>query len=219
MKDAYTALEFTLVKNQIKTFARGERARNMVEKLTMYEDRETLQRELFVLDEMSSLILRYGNLPLSFSSDLTPYLALAQKGGTLQPIDFDHIAEDILTSLAILKYFTKAVGSYDRLKNYIKGFVDLTPLEKNIHKVITPTLTIHDHASSTLKSIRKRILAAETELQNRISSLVSTYGSYLSDSNVTLRDGHFVLPVKTGEKRKVPGIIHDISDSGNTTFI
>ena len=97
MKDAYNALEFALVQAQIKPYARGERARHQIDHLLMIEDKDALTHELFVLDEMSSLLFRYGNLPLSFSTDLTPYLELAKKGGTLQPADFDHIAEDILT--------------------------------------------------------------------------------------------------------------------------
>ncbi|MCX5775919.1 MAG: hypothetical protein NTV44_06205, partial [Firmicutes bacterium] len=219
MKTAYQAFEFDLIKEKIKNYAKGEMARHAIDDLVMFSDIESLSEELMTLDEMSSLILRYSNLPLSFSIDVMPLIELARKGGVLTPGDFDHIADDIVTSMAVIKYFNKAEGPYDRLRNYVKDFVDLTPLEKNIRKVITPSLTIYDTASPALKSIRKKILAAEQELQNRISSLVHTYSAYLSDANVTLRNGHFVLPVRTGDKRKVPGIIHDISDTGNTTFI
>lgn len=219
VKTAYQAFEFDLIKAKIKNYAKGEMARRTIDDLVMFSDMESLSEELMTLDEMSSIILRYSNLPLSFAIDLLPLIELARKGGVLTPSDFDHIADDIVTSLAVIKYFNKAEGPYDRLRNYIKDFLDLTPLEKNIRKVITPSLTIYDTASPALKSIRKKILAAEQELQNRISSLVRTYSAYLSDANVTLRNGHFVLPVKTGDKRKVPGIIHDISDTGNTTFI
>ena len=43
--------------------------------------------------------------------------------------------------------------------------------------------------------------------------------NYLNDEHAPLRDGHFVLPVKTSDKSKVPGVIYDVSDSGATTFI
>ena len=49
--------------------------------------------------------------------------------------------------------------------------------------------------------------------------MATNYRTYLSDDNVTIRDGHFVLPVKTAYKNKVVGIIYDVSDSKNTTFI
>ena len=62
-------------------------------------------------------------------------------------------------------------------------------------------------------------MSTQQELTARINSLVRTYSSILSDGNITLRNDHFVLPVKTTEKNKIQGIIHDVSNTGETTFI
>ncbi len=67
--------------------------------------------------------------------------------------------------------------------------------------------------------IRNRLKKVEAELQSKIASIAFTYSKYLNDDNITIRDGHFVLPVKTVEKSRVNGIVYDVSDSGNTTFI
>ncbi|MEG0529684.1 MAG: endonuclease MutS2, partial [Bacilli bacterium] len=48
---------------------------------------------------------------------------------------------------------------------------------------------------------------------------MSRNADLLTDSVYTLRDGAFVLPVKTSFKGRVNGLLHDISDSGETTFI
>ena len=41
----------------------------------------------------------------------------------------------------------------------------------------------------------------------------------MNGENATIRDGHLVLPIKTAYKNKISGVIFDVSDSGNTTFI
>ena len=46
-----------------------------------------------------------------------------------------------------------------------------------------------------------------------------TYKDQLSGDNYVLRDGVYVLPINSSYKASVDGLIHDISDSGMTTFV
>ena len=75
------------------------------------------------------------------------------------------------------------------------------------------------NATPELKDIRNSIRKLEVKLQDKIATLAFSYSQYLNDENSTIRDGHFVLPVKTVDKSKVLGIVYDVSDSGATTFI
>ena len=117
------------------------------------------------------------------------------------------------------QYLDKIGDSYPKINTISSRFLDLSNLEKEIHRVITPSLTVADNATPELKEIRSSIKKLEVKLTDKVNSLAFTYASYLSGDNSTLRDGHFVLPVKTVDKSKVPGIIYDVSDSGATTFI
>ena len=47
----------------------------------------------------------------------------------------------------------------------------------------------------------------------------SSFTSYLQDTVYTLRDNRIVFQVKAEAKNKVQGIVHDISQSGQTYFI
>ena len=49
--------------------------------------------------------------------------------------------------------------------------------------------------------------------------MLSKYESSLQDEVVTLRRGRFVIPVRSQEKKNVPGIVHDTSNTGQTLFI
>ncbi|MCF0116744.1 MAG: hypothetical protein HUJ61_01685, partial [Bacilli bacterium] len=219
MFDVYKVLEFDKVKEQVITYAHTELAKEYITSLEMLDNYTLLIRELAFVDEMMNMNGKYGNLPLSFSSNLSTLVEYAIKGGILTPRDLDFFAEDAITANKINSFIRKAEGDFINLKDYIKDFKDISFIETAIHNVVSPNLTIYDTASSKLNDIRRKIRNTETELQAKLGSLIRMYGDSLSDKNVTMRNDHFVIPVKSGDKHKVPGIIHDVSDTGLTTFI
>ena len=219
MKSLYDTLEFNKIQEKLNLYIKTEVGKNLVNTLELSTDFFLLQKELSFVEEMMNLIVRFGTLPIINSSDLAIKIGFAKKGGILTPKDLNDIAEDIETSSKVISFVKKCEGNYDNIKDFIKDFNVLNHLSNSIKGVISPSLTIYDNASSKLKSIRTKIVSTQQELTARINSLVRTYSSILSDGNITLRNDHFVLPVKTTEKNKIQGIIHDVSNTGETTFI
>ena len=219
MKNLYDTLEFNKIQEKLNLYIKTEVGKNLVNTLELSTDFFLLQKELSFVEEMMNLIVRFGTLPIISSSDLAIKIGFAKKGGILTPKDLNDIAEDIETSSKVISFVKKCEGNYENIKDFIKDFNILNHLSNSIKGVISPSLTIYDNASSKLKSIRTKIVSTQQELTARINSLVRTYSSILSDGNITLRNDHFVLPVKTTEKNKIQGIIHDVSNTGETTFI
>ena len=219
MKNLYDTLEFNKIQEKLNLYIKTEVGKNLVNTLELSTDFFLLQKELSFVEEMMNLIVRFGTLPIINSSDLAIKIGFAKKGGILTPKDLNDIAEDIETSSKVISFVKKCEGNYENIKDFIKDFNILNHLSNSIKGVISPSLTIYDNASSKLKSIRTKIVSTQQELTARINSLVRTYSSILSDGNITLRNDHFVLPVKTTEKNKIQGIIHDVSNTGETTFI
>ena len=219
MQDIYATFEFYKIQESIKEFAKTELGREKIDSLKMLPSFNDVKSSLLDLDEMMAIITRFGPMPIATSANAIYLIDLAKKTALLTPRDLNLIADDVLTSQAIVKYFNKIDVSYDRIKNKIETFNDLSSLEKEIHRVITNSLTVSDKASPELKEIRDKIRRLESSLQQKVASLAFTYSKYLNDDNATIRDGHFVLPVKTVDKSKVLGIVYDVSDSGATTFI
>ena len=219
MQNIYETFEFNQIKESILLYAKTERAREEIDNLTMIEDINYLRKILEEEKEVMSLIQRYGEMPISPSLNAIKLINDAKKTGLLTPRELDMIAQDAITSHKIATFLKKVEVAYPLLKDIVDSFIDLSNLEKEIHRVISSSLAIKDDASSELASIRKRIIKCRNLLEDKMNSIALTYSSYLSDDNVTIRDGHLVLPVKTVNKNKVPGIIYDVSDTGNTTFI
>ena len=219
MQDIYTTFEFIKIQSAIKEYSKTEISNEKIDNLKMLSSQKEVKEALLDLDEMISITNRFGQVPISTSANALYLIDLAKKTGLLTPRDLNLIADDVLTSKSILKFFEKIDVSYPRIKSKVDTFMDLTALEKEIHRVITPSLTISDKATPELKEIRDKMRRLERSLQDKVASLAFTYSKYLNDDNATIRDGHFVLPVKTIDKSKVLGIIYDVSDSGATTFI
>ena len=219
MQDIYQTFEFKKIKESIMNYAKSELGREMVNSLVMLSSSKEVNEALLDLSEMMSIVNRFGVMPIATSANALYLIDLAKKTALLTPRDFNLIANDIVTSKAILKFIEKVDVSYPRIKGMVETFEDLSSLEKEIHRIITPSLTVSDKASPELKEIRDKIRRLETSLQQKVASLSLTYSKYLNDDNATIRDGHYVLPVKTVDKSHVLGIVYDISDSGATTFI
>ena len=219
MQNIYETFEFNKIKEHLLEYAKTELAKVYIDELKMFETPNEVKNALEDLREISSIIVRFGPLPIHNSANALVLIDLAKKTGLLTPRDLSLIAEDVLTISKISAFLKKIDSLYPRVNQMTEGFIDLSNLEKEIHRVITNSLTVADNASPDLNQIRKSLKKAEANLQSKIASLAFAYGKYLNDDNITIRDGHFVLPVKTVDKSKVNGIVYDVSDSGNTTFI
>ena len=219
MQDIYQTFEFNKIKDHLLEYAKTELAKVYIDELKMFENQDAIKNALLDLNEVSSIIVRFGPLPINNSANALVLIDLAKKTGLLTPRDLHLIAEDVLTINKISAFLKKIENGYPRITEITQGFMDLTNLEKEIHRVITNSLTVADHATPTLYQIRTKLKKVEAELQQKIASIALSYAKYLNDDNITIRDGHFVLPVKTVDKSRVNGIVYDVSDSGNTTFI
>ena len=219
MLDIYETLEISKILAEIATFSNSEIAKNRILNLKMLS-KEEAKNDLEILDEMMSYLLRFPLIPLTTSFDLRPFVEASKKERVLSPIELEHIASDIINANKTYKQFSKVDKTkYLRLFNLANKLYDLSPLEKEIHRVILPSLAISDEASTNLKKIRQQIVKKEQEVRTLSSQLIQKYSEYISESSISIRNGHFVLPIKTTYKNKIDGIIHDFSSSGQTTFI
>lgn len=219
MLDIYQTLEIRRVLDEVKSFSKTEKGNAKIDTLKMLSLEEA-EKSLKLVSQMSDFILKYGAIPISSSFDLEKYIEIALKGGVLTPLDLDHIASDVITANRLNNFFKKAdKSSFHELTELVGKLYDISELEKKIHFVIAPNLTIKDGASPTLSGIRASIHKIENDVRRLASGLIHKYHDYLTEDNLTLRNDHYVLPVETSKKNSVPGVIHDISDSGQTTFI
>jgi DNA mismatch repair protein MutS2 len=98
---------------------------------------------------------------------------------------------------------------------------DLAPLLRLLRGKIEPDGSLNDDASPELRRIRRAMerqhRAIEESLRKSLRGL--SEGGSTQEDLITIRGDRFVIPVKAEFKRKVPGVIHGSSSSGQTVFV
>jgi DNA mismatch repair protein MutS2 len=98
---------------------------------------------------------------------------------------------------------------------------DFTPLLRYFANKLAPDGTLDDNASPALAGIRREIEKQRRSIQNSLRSYLRhlSEGDALQEELVTIRGDRFVIPVKTEQKRRVQGVVHGASSSGQTVFV
>ena len=220
MKDKYEILEFNIIKEKVKKYARTSMGRYLIDNLSMLNNFIDVKEALNETDEALKIIYSYGPVPLSGIFDITSDLEKVKKNFILEIENIYHISRNIELTHEILK-FKDELPIKDCLvfNDYIDQIHYFEYVKKKIDDAISPSLDIYDHASSELKRIRREIKKYESEIKSRMDHFIVANTDYLNDSIVTYRNDRLVVPVKASYKYQVKGIIHDESQSGQTSFV
>jgi DNA mismatch repair protein MutS2 len=108
-----------------------------------------------------------------------------------------------------------------RMRTLSEGVADFTEFLRHFRNKIEPDGTLEDRASPELARIRREIekqrRAIQESLQGYLRRLAE--GGAVQDELITIRGERFVIPVKIEQKRRVQGVVHGASSSGQTVFV
>lgn len=173
------------------------------------------------IEEIRTLLRQRIELRISRFNDIRPLLDQVRPDGA------------ILTPLGLLE-FIPVLGSLAELARQFTPRDDIPALQlldpppiafSDILEPLSATLdaegTILDTASRELAEIRKakRVLAAR--VRRKLEEIVRKHETaiFLQDDFITVRSGRWVIPVRMDSKGMVPGVVHDVSSSGETAFM
>ena len=99
--------------------------------------------------------------------------------------------------------------------------VDFTEFLRFFRNKIQPDGTLEDKASPELARIRREIEKQRRSIQESLRGYLRRLaeGGTVQDELVTIRGERFVIPVKVEQKRRVQGVVHGASSSGQTVFV
>jgi DNA mismatch repair protein MutS2 len=101
------------------------------------------------------------------------------------------------------------------------GIQDFTEFLRSFRNKILPDGTLDDRASPELGRIRREIEKQKRLIQESLRGYLRRLaeGGTVQDELITIRGERFVIPVKVEQKRRVQGVVHGASSSGQTVFV
>ena len=97
----------------------------------------------------------------------------------------------------------------------------LAPLLRSLRSRIQPDGTLSDDASPDLRRIRREIERQQRAIESSLRQALRRFsgeGSTQEDL-ITIRGERFVIPVKAEWKRRIPGVVHGASSSGQSVYV
>src|SRR3954452_15675375 len=101
------------------------------------------------------------------------------------------------------------------------SIADFTEFLRAFGNKIQPDGTLEDKASPELFRIRREMEKQRRSIQESLRGYLRRLaeGGTVQDELITIRGERFVIPVKVEQKRRVQGVVHGASSSGQTVFV
>ena len=220
-KSTFQILELDKVFEYLSDFAISALGAQRCRNAQIYEDVNTIKKELLITSQARDIINKAINVPLDNIYDIEKSLEDAKKHIRLSEEEIVNTARTLRTS-RLMKNF---------LESYAKDYVELCELRVNLYSdkeledrifnTFTPSLTVKEDATAELKRLYQTLRDTNANVKTCVSSLLQNndFTSNLQDNVYTQRDGRTVFQVKAECKNKVSGIVHDVSSSNQTFFI
>ena len=222
MKYHLDALEFNMILDILKKYAKTDYAINLISELTPISNYESVIELNNETNEAYMALVKQGDLPLGGLYNVKPSIKRSQIGGILDPNELLNIVYLLDAGVNVERYF-KTLDSIKlntpNLNKYVNVLTNLPTLKTNITLAINPDGKVNDNASRELFTIRRTISSLNNRLKSKLNELLASKANMLSDSLIVMRNNRMCLPVKIEYKNSFKGIIHDISSSNTTCYI
>ncbi len=224
-------LEFPQLLALVERYGQTPEGRRRLLALRPHWQREQLETQLALAREAVEYLRALaapprsgGMLKLDFGGigDLEPVLTkLRMEGAELEPAeiaavltlldragDFKHILTAQRERMPALAEVAANIGEFRGLLRELSG-------------KILPDGALDDHASLELWRLRREIEKQRQAVQESLESFLRQHAQEgtLQEELVTIRNDRFVVPVKTGARRRIEGVVHGASSTGQTVFV
>ncbi len=213
-------LELDQVLEQLAACAGSSEGKARCRLLRPTSDLEDVNALLEETSAASDLCTKKGNPSFSEVQDVSASLERADRGGSLQPIELLRIGAVLRSARTVKSYVSE-----DEQRTVLSNLFDaLTPnkyLEDRIFGAILSEEEIADTASPALADIRRHMRVQSAKIRDSLQKVISSpaYSKFLREPIITIRQGRYVVPVKSECRNDVPGLVHDVSASGSTYFV
>ena len=221
MNRQYMTLELDKVLELLSQHTSCDDAKQAALNLEPQSDLASAQALMNQTRDAHMLLARFGGPAFGGLINVNNALYRADAGSTLSLRELLNIASVLHVIRTISQWRSTNEGVATVLDIFFNALVPNRFLEDSITTSIISEEEIADNASPTLADIRRKIRTQESKVRDQLSKYThnSNFSKYLQDNIITMRNGRYVIPVRSEYRGEVPGLVHDTSSSGATVFI
>ena len=219
-------LEFDSLRDLLRGYASSPLGQGLIARLVPSTDWEWIANQQQLATEIGEFRRVNGRFDFSGLLDVRRLVEKSRiAGAALETTDIRDVVlmvdraaewrEIALNPPAAMKFEWKAVSQLSA------GIADFTDTLRAFRNKILPDGTLDDKASPELSRIRREIEKQRRAIQESLRGYLRrlSEGGAVQDELVTIRGERFVIPVKVEQKRRVQGVVHGASSSGQTVFV
>jgi DNA mismatch repair protein MutS2 len=216
-------LEFFHLLDILKEYAISPLGLKRCEALRPSKDLPLIQFRLAEVMELKKILEIEGEIPLKGLKNIEGILnKLGIEGAVLNVQELLDLYDQMVLSKGLRRFFQKLENiRAPHLQEKISKLSYQKALEKEILQVINAKGEILDRASSALLDIRHRLGGARERAKGLLETLLhrEDLQPIYQEQLITIRNGRYVLPIKSDAEHRLDGIIHDHSQSRMTYFL
>ncbi len=216
-----TILEYYKIIEILKTKAVSDMGKEKVAFLEPSTDIDEVKLILQETKEAVDLIAEKGSMPLQGLSNIAEHIEYARKNGVLGCGELLEVARNLKVALSCISFVKSSNLELKLIPKVTNTLSNQDKLFKVINNIIVSETEVSKDATPELKRISKEIGAKEEELKKKLQGILNSKSNekYLQENIFTIKNGRYVIPLKTEYKKKIKGIIQSESSTGSTTFV
>ncbi|HJZ95912.1 MAG TPA: endonuclease MutS2 [Candidatus Solibacter sp.] len=233
MRNSAQVLEFENLRELLGRYVASPLGRRELAKIAPHADRERLEAELAEAAEAiqylqlaarpqpasrgAAIRVDFGGIP-----DVEPSVHKLQiEGAGLEPREIFDLFTLLDTAADAKSHLTAAAERFPLLGKRAQMIGEFRELLRELEGKILPDGTVADNASVALARLRRDIERQKKSIQESLERFLKAHRDegILQEEFVTIRNERFVVPVIAGQRRKLDGVIHAASSSGQTLFV
>lgn len=214
-------LQFDRVLRSVVECCRTDRGRELLLRRGLIARVEDARDEMALVDQAAGLLAHDGIDCLQSVDAMDISIAQARKGGVLANDELIAFARMLKVAESVRRYSMDARLRAPGLAEIFENTKSVDAVRERIETTFADDGSIRDDASPLLAELRQKVKSIGRRVKGTIDEMLKDgqVRQVLQDEYFTLREGRYVLPVKSEDYRFVPGIIHGTSQTGHTFFV
>ncbi|MEW6185724.1 MAG: endonuclease MutS2 [Thermodesulfobacteriota bacterium] len=220
-ENALERLEFPKFLRLVSDLSHCPSTKQSVLQIRPFENLADIEQRQGLIEEIRKLSALGRPLQFFPFDDLRPFLEKVRPAGAvLEPLELASFIPVLQLSKSISLQIKEAEAA-PLLKNMVQAIGGFPELSASLERALDPEGNVLDRASTLLVELRQEIRHLEAQIRKKLEEILreSRVAPFLQDDFVTQRSGRWVVPVRMDSKNQIPGVVHDLSRTGETAFV